>query len=260
MSVLNRHGPDRIRSGDVRDVRNDMSAQTIQQAAVASPGPMFPGFAGPPMAPAPAWAALGIRAAGRTDSTLITVLGRRFGPATQLRLRGGRGELLAPVPNRQQALLRAYDVLAELGGAVWISVTWRPYEDLVDGVREIEGVLAVVCALRRGPGIYQLDDVAVECAVAGSPRVSRHLAALIEPVVSRPELLETLQALISADGNRARAAAELIIHRSTIDYRLQRIEQLTGHSPTSVPGLRTLYMALAARALVRLPGIPPLRN
>lgn len=28
----------------------------------------------------------------------------------------------------------------------------------------------------------------------------------------------------------ARAAAELIIHRSTIDYRLWRIDDLTGHS------------------------------
>lgn len=108
--------------------------------------------------------------------------------------------------------------------------------------------------------VYQLGDVAVKCAVASSPAVSRCLAALIEPVVTRPELLETLKALIAADGNRARAASELIIHRSTIDYRLQRIEQLTGHSPTSVSGMRTLCTALAARALLRLQETSPQHN
>jgi DNA-binding PucR family transcriptional regulator len=85
-------------------------------------------------------------------------------------------------------------------------------------------------------------------------RTFSYLAALIEPVAGRPELLETLKALITADGNRARAASELIIHRSTIDYRLRRIEELTGHSPTSVSGMRTLCTALAARALLRLHG------
>ncbi|WP_374192733.1 helix-turn-helix domain-containing protein [Streptomyces sp. MBT62] len=70
-------------------------------------------------------------------------------------------------------------------------------------------------------------------------------------------MLETLKALIAADGNRARAASELIIHRSTIDYRLQRIEQLTGHSPTTICGMRTLCTALAARALLRLQETSP---
>ncbi|MFF7644410.1 helix-turn-helix domain-containing protein [Streptomyces canus] len=208
-------------------------------------------------APAPAWAALGVRTSDCADSTLAAVLGRRFGPATQLRLSGGGGQLLAPVPDRQQALRLAHQVRADLGDRVWISVAWRPYEELGGGVCEMANVLTVVCALNRRPGVYQLGDVAVEYAVASNPAVSRFLAALIEPVVIRPELLETLKALIAADGNRARAASELIIHRSTIDYRLQRIEQLTGHSPTSVRGMRTLCTALAARALLRLQATSP---
>ncbi|MCX5257813.1 helix-turn-helix domain-containing protein [Streptomyces canus] len=230
-----------------------MTTQTLRQPA---PVPVRPdgGPGREAAAPAPAWAALGIRTRDRVDSTLAAVLGRRFGSATLLRLSGGGGQLLVPAPDRQQALRLAHQVREDLGDGVWISVAWGPYEELGSGVREMTNVLTVVCALNRRPGVYQLGDVAVECAVANSPAVSRCLAALIEPVVTRPELMETLKALIEADGNRARAASELIIHRSTIDYRLQRIEQLTGHSPTSVGGMRTLCTALAARALLRLQG------
>ncbi|MFI7296840.1 PucR family transcriptional regulator [Streptomyces sp. NPDC050121] len=206
---------------------------------------------------APAWAVLGIWARGCADSPLAGSLIRRFGPAARLRLSGGgRAALLVPAPDRTQALRLAHQVREDLGDGVWISMAWRPYEELFSGLREIEDVLAVVWALKRRPGLYQLGDVAVECAVASSPAVSQCLTELIEPVITRPELLETLEALIAADGNRARAASELIIHRSTIDYRLQRIEQVTGHSPTSVRGMRTLCTALAARALVRLNGVP----
>lgn len=233
-----------------------MTTQTLPQP---TPAPARAG--GRPrqkaVAPAPAWAALGIRARGCADSTLATVLELRFGPGVQLRLSGGGGQLLAPVPDRQQALRLAHQVREDLGDRAWISVAWRPYEELGSGVCEMADVLTVACALNRRPGVYQLGDVAVEYAVASNPAVSRFLAALIEPVVTRPELLETLKALIAADGNRARAASELIIHRSTIDYRLQRIEELTGHSPTSVGGMRTLCTALAARALLRLQGTSP---
>ncbi|MER6010546.1 helix-turn-helix domain-containing protein [Streptomyces bluensis] len=87
--------------------------------------------------------------------------------------------------------------------------------------------------------------------MASNLEVSRRLTALIEPVVSRPELLRTLHALIAADGNHARAAADLVIHRSIIDYRLRRIEALTGHSPVRVRGLQTLCTALAAHTPAR---------
>lgn len=104
------------------------------------------------VAPAPAWAALGIRTRDCADSRLAAVLERRFGSATHLRLSGGGGQLLAPAADRQQALRLAHQVREDLGGGVWISVAWRPYEELVSGVCEMENVLTVVCALKRRPG------------------------------------------------------------------------------------------------------------
>jgi hypothetical protein len=204
-----------------------------------------------------AWAAFAVHATGRTDGELATAFARHSGPGTPHRLSGGG--ILTPAKSARQALWLALKAREDLGDTVWISVAWRSHEELAGGVREVEDVLKVVRALRRPPGVYRLDDVAVEYAVASSPEASRHLAELIEPVVEQPELLKTLEALIAADGNRARAASELIIHRSTIDYRLRRIECLTGHSPTRVRGLQTLCTALAARAMAmpRLPRHPP---
>jgi DNA-binding PucR family transcriptional regulator len=72
------------------------------------------------------------------------------------------------------------------------------------------------------------------------------LVTKIEPITRNGVLLETLRALLTADGNRSKAAAKLIIHRSTLDYRLQRIEQLTGYDPTSVRQLHVLSTALTA--------------
>ncbi|WP_329347780.1 helix-turn-helix domain-containing protein [Streptomyces sp. NBC_01261] len=124
-------------------------------------------------------------------------------------------------------------------------------------VREAEDVLRLVRALKRPPGVHRREDAPVEYVVARCPEVSRHLAALIEPVATRPELLQTPQALIAAEGNRARAAAELMVHRSTIDYRLRRMGELTGHSPTRVSGLHILGTALLALALIQtLPAGP----
>jgi sugar diacid utilization regulator len=183
------------------------------------------------VATASAWAAFGIQAIGRPGHVLDA----------------------APAEDPQRALWLALKIREAHGDRVWVSVAWRPCEDQAGAVREVEDVLRAVCALKRRPGVYRLDDVAVECAVANSPEVSRHLAKLILPVVTQPDLLKTLEALIAADGNRARAASELIIHRSTIDYRLRRIEYLTGHSPTQVRGLQTLCTALAAYAMLGVP-------
>jgi DNA-binding PucR family transcriptional regulator len=41
-------------------------------------------------------------------------------------------------------------------------------------------------------------------------------------------LLHTLEVFLECDGNSVRAAEKLIVHRHTLKYRLQRIEELCG--------------------------------
>lgn len=48
---------------------------------------------------------------------------------------------------------------------------------------------------------------------------------------SAPRLLATVRAVVRHDGNLAVAASELCIHRNTLTYRLDRIQELTGRDP-----------------------------
>lgn len=57
-------------------------------------------------------------------------------------------------------------------------------------------------------------------------------------------LLETLKTYINQNGNPTDTAQELIIHRNTLYYRLDRIKQLTGKDPTKILDLFELTYIL----------------
>jgi sugar diacid utilization regulator len=132
---------------------------------------------------------------------------------------------------------------------VWTAVTWVRSAQVPDGRQTVSDVLALVTTLRLPPGVYRRQDVLLEYAAMRSPGTAHAFRRLIEPVMTADALRETLEALIAEDGNRSRAAERLVIHRSTIDYRLDRIEQLTGQSPGTLPGMRTLTSAYALWSL-----------
>jgi carbohydrate diacid regulator len=60
-------------------------------------------------------------------------------------------------------------------------------------------------------------------------------------------LLQTLQTYINHNGNPTDTAQELIIHRNTLYYRLDRIKQLTGKDPTRILDLFELTYQLLQR-------------
>lgn len=137
-----------------------------------------------------------------------------------------------------------------LDGRAWCAMASRPGTEVPAGYREAADVLDLVLAAGRSPGVYVLDDVLVEYAVTQNDAVANSLVAIIASLTSSSSVwYETLAALIRADYNRSRAAAELRIHRSTLDYRLRRIEELTGYDPMSSRGVRVLGAAMTAYAL-----------
>ncbi|WP_082114920.1 PucR family transcriptional regulator [Lentzea aerocolonigenes] len=133
-----------------------------------------------------------------------------------------------------------------LGGSGWLAVAKRGRAQLADGFREAGDVLRLVAAGRRPSGMYSISDVLVEYAVIRHEEVAENLAAVIKPLRAHAVLWETLTALIDADYNRNKAAKNLFIHRSTLDYRLQRIAGVTGCDPTSGRGVQLLTAALIA--------------
>ena len=58
------------------------------------------------------------------------------------------------------------------------------------------------------------------------------------------QLLETLRAYLSFNGNMLRTAESLYIHRNTLSYRLERIEALTGRRLSDMETVRDLLNAL----------------
>ncbi|MDP4157510.1 MAG: helix-turn-helix domain-containing protein, partial [Bacillota bacterium] len=60
-------------------------------------------------------------------------------------------------------------------------------------------------------------------------------------------LLQTLQTYINHNGNPTDTAQDLIIHRNTLYYRLDRIKQLTGKDPTRILDLFELTYQLLQR-------------
>ncbi|WP_030467386.1 PucR family transcriptional regulator [Lentzea aerocolonigenes] len=164
---------------------------------------------------------------GRSDVTCVVV--------------GDRAEVLLPSRGEQAAVHECEVVLAKLPGwSIRAAVASEP-----DGLAAASRLLGIAVALDLPDGVYGRADLLIEGAVARSRESSAALRRLITPVMESHSLRTTLAALIAEGGNRTGAAERLIIHRSTIDYRLARIEQLTGQSPLTVRGLQVLTTAYA---------------
>ncbi|SDC40180.1 PucR C-terminal helix-turn-helix domain-containing protein [Geodermatophilus telluris] len=146
------------------------------------------------------------------------------------------------------------------------------------GARRLPELLAWLGALAGGPvgvsaavedaaavaGAYRLAETAARTLPAGVARVAtiderlpeallsespeiadrlvgQTLGRLIElPEDEREVLLETLSALLDADGSPTRAADLLYCHRNTVMHRLRRIESVTGRKLTD-PRSRLLW-------------------
>jgi len=108
---------------------------------------------------------------------------------------------------------------------------------------------ALLAGLGEAGRVAFLSDTIVGAALVSRRDLRLRLAARMAAVREREQLWTTLLALYRCDLDRGRTARLLGIHRSTLDYRLNRIEQLAGCSPTSVRGIQLFSAGLAADAL-----------
>src|SRR5438067_4275670 len=162
------------------------------------------------------------------------------------------GYILVPAQDKPHAVELAEQFRQDLPGQVSLAVAWRSRDQVPSGRQEARDIARIVAVSARPPGAYQLDDVLVEYAVMREPSAANGLVRILTPIAGQPMLLSTLKSFIAANGNRSRAAADLGIHRSTLDYRLQRIEHLTGTGPTSTAGLQLLAIALTTYTALHL--------
>jgi PucR C-terminal helix-turn-helix domain len=108
-------------------------------------------------------------------------------------------------------------------------------------------VVALVRRTGRPPGLYRLADVLLDYQLTRPSEALPALAALLEPLAGRPDLLDTLESYVSHALDRRTTAASLHVHPNTVDYRLRRITVLTGLHPGRPADLQYLNAALLAR-------------
>jgi hypothetical protein len=157
--------------------------------------------------------------------------------------------LLIPGAETLRANRSVEQVKRFLGANGWLATATRPRRDLRDGFREAADVLRLVLAGRRPAGAYTVLDVLVEYAVVQDEAVAAELTEMIRPLRDQTVLWQTLTALLEADFQRNRAAGNLFVHRSTLDYRLQRIAAITGCDPATARGAQLLAAAVIADAV-----------
>jgi hypothetical protein len=125
--------------------------------------------------------------------------------------------------------------------------------DVSASVREARLAARVAHAVPRLRPVAAWADLGVHRLLACGPRRALREGAVDPaalPLLARPDLAATAIAYLDHAGNVARAAAELGIHRQTLYYRLQRIEELTGLDLADGRDRLRLHLALTLAPLI----------
>ncbi|MGH8159892.1 MAG: PucR family transcriptional regulator [Rhodanobacter sp.] len=98
-----------------------------------------------------------------------------------------------------------------------------------------------------GDGVYRYSDIALNEGARRSDNVLRYLESLVERLSHEPELLRTLECYLEQFQKRRQAASILGIHPNTLNYRLERIQEIAGGSLEDPAWLAKLYVATRLR-------------
>jgi sugar diacid utilization regulator len=117
---------------------------------------------------------------------------------------------------------------------------------------------AAIAGLRAAPAWPEAprpvssDDLLPERALAGDGHARRQLVSEVyQPLVSAGSgLLETLTAYLDTSGAIESTARMLFVHPNTVRYRLKRIAEVTGLSPSEARDAYTLRLALTLGRLL----------
>ncbi|MCX4091338.1 PucR family transcriptional regulator [Nocardia sp. alder85J] len=152
------------------------------------------------------------------------------------------------------------DLLGELtlaaAAGLTAAVVEAPFEEVGPAAGHVDELLDIALRLDRPARLYRLTDLALEYQLTRPGPARDHLAGLITPLAAHPELLETLAGYLHHNLNRRRTADQLHIHPNTIDYRLKRIQSVTGVDPADVSGLWLLASGLLVHRFLTTPPNP----
>jgi DNA-binding PucR family transcriptional regulator len=156
---------------------------------------------------------------------------------------------------------RASDVVRTFAGDFGPGpiVVGPPVEHLMEAAsstREALSGFRAAVAWPEAPRPVTAEDLLPERALAGDGHARRALARdLYDPLVaSGGGLLETLVTFFDQGSSIEAAARALFVHANTVRYRLRRIHEVSGYSPTDPRDAYALRLALTlGRLLTRTP-------
>jgi purine catabolism regulator len=195
-------------------------------------------------------AAGGVLPAG--ERQLHLNLGRRAVPHLLLR----RGDLLyalMPITDQSLAALRQ-----RLGGQAWVGVS----DPLARSGRAPTAVREATWAARvaqTAPDrIARFADAIMFSALRDTDEAQVVVDRVLGPLIAydarhSADMIRTLDTYLQCDRSWVQTAAALNVHRQTVVYRIQRIEQIAGRAVAETAAIAEFWLALRARDLLALP-------
>ncbi|WP_301109106.1 sugar diacid recognition domain-containing protein [Sporosarcina sp.] len=118
------------------------------------------------------------------------------------------------------------------------------YFDLAKSYGQAEQ--AVSASKRSGEIVFE-HELRLEVILQSIPEAVRadFLSRTVAPLIKEEELMNNLKVWFSENQSMQNTAQRLHIHKNTLSYRLQKIEQLTGLSVSSTHDVFLLYLALS---------------
>ncbi|WP_063759987.1 PucR family transcriptional regulator [Streptomyces sclerotialus] len=186
---------------------------------------------------------------------LQTALERAFGTDVLAGLDATGGHALVPgapepADGLARRLARACDGPVRCAAARAESPAGIPH-----AARTASEVIRIAHASGRPPDLHRLADVLLEYHLSRHDESSPMIAALLDPLDGRPELIDTLRTHLETRQDRRATAQALGLHPNTVDNRLTRIAELTSGIDLASP--RGTTLALCALLLRDSAPVPP---
>ncbi|EFR91843.1 conserved hypothetical protein, partial [Listeria innocua FSL S4-378] len=149
------------------------------------------------------------------------------------------------------------EMMQEIGIALKITVCqgMEQTSDVQNAYSLVNEYKNAANAIYANKSIYSLQefDFAAKCVEIvgrGELAIAEQMKPL-KPLEENAELIETLSVfLLEGESNYNQAADILFLHKNTIKYRIQRINELLQYPATKIPESYNLYLAVAIRRLL----------
>ncbi|WP_074110806.1 sugar diacid recognition domain-containing protein [Paenibacillus sp. P46E] len=115
--------------------------------------------------------------------------------------------------------------------------------NIAESYRQAKSAMNVLLALRPDSQIIAFADVEFLVKLSHASLSTHNTAAKLEDAV---DMIETLRSFINHNCSVSQTADDLNIHRNTLQYRLKRIQTLTGKDPRNLLQLFELMQGLLA--------------